>query len=118
MISLNEFADAAAFPPMKPAANDNFVDLVSRDPACQIILVRCFVSFRFVFTIFKLFCSSLEQISVQSSLNLRFLIFSRPYRTVQIGFALNGRVRRSSVIMDEALYSDGRSNTSLHYNCS
>jgi hypothetical protein len=29
---------------LKPAAYDNFVDLVSRDPACQIILVRCFVS--------------------------------------------------------------------------
>ena len=71
--------------------------------------------------IFKLFCSSLEQISVQSSLTLRFLIFSCPYCTVQIGFALNGRrVRRSSVIMDEAIYSDGRrsSNTSLHYYCS
>ena len=36
----------------------------------------------------------------QSSLNLRFLIFSRPYCTVQVGYALNGRVRRSSVIMD------------------
>ena len=74
MISLNisssEFADAAAFPPMKPATNDNFVDLVSRDPACQMILVRCFVSFCFNY---MLFCSSLEQISVQSSLNLRFL---------------------------------------------
>ena len=99
---------------LKPAAYGNFVDLVSRDPACQIILVR-FVSFCFNY---MLFCSSLEQISVQSSLNLRFLIFSRPYCTVQIGFALNGRVRRSSVIMDEALYSDGRSNTSVHNYCS
>ncbi len=55
---------------LKPAAYSNFVDLVSRDPAFQIILVR-FVSFCFNY---MLFCSTLEQISVQSSLNLRFLV--------------------------------------------
>ncbi len=45
-ISSSEFADVAAF---QAAANDNFVDLFSRDPACQIILVHCSVSFCFYY---------------------------------------------------------------------
>jgi len=54
---------------LKPAAFGNFVDLVSRDPACQIILVR-FVSFCFNY---MLFCSSLEQISGSLLLTYDFL---------------------------------------------
>ena len=51
-ISSSEFADVAMwllFRLQSPAANDYFVDLFPRDPACQIILVRCFVSFCFYY---------------------------------------------------------------------